>query len=56
MHIFVEEVVGLVISEHEVENDALFTQGLLGTMVSNVSHKTWFSNVCVQFVGKNIYY
>jgi hypothetical protein len=45
MHLFVEEVVGLVIDEHEVENDALFTQGLL---VSNVSHRTWFSNVCIQ--------
>jgi hypothetical protein len=49
MYLFVEEVVDLVINEHEVENDAFFTQGLLGTMVSNASHKTWFSNVCVQF-------
>lgn len=60
MHIFVEEVVGLVISEHEVENDALFAQGLLGTMVNNVSHGTWFSNVHVQFkykcIGKMKYY
>jgi hypothetical protein len=49
MHLFVEEVVGLVINEHEVENDALFAQGLLGTMVSNVSHRTRFNNVYAQF-------
>jgi len=49
MHLFVEEVAGLVISEHKVENDALFEQGLLGIVVSNVSHRTWYNNVCIQF-------
>jgi hypothetical protein len=49
MHLFVKEVVDLVINEHEVENNAFFAQGLPRTMVSNVSHKTWFNNVCIQF-------